>query len=53
MIRSVGIRDRRYNVRKDSMIGELSDGFSRWVIESCVITPLLRGPAGPVPAAED
>ena len=42
MIRPLDIRDRRYNVRKDSMIGELSDGCLRWVIGSCVITPLPR-----------
>ena len=42
MIRSVDIRDRRYNVKKYFMIEELSDGCSRLVIGFCVITLLQR-----------
>ena len=37
-IRSVDIRDRRYNVRKDYTIGERSDAYSRWAIGLCAIT---------------
>ena len=42
MIRSVDIRTRQYSIRKDSMIGEWSDGCSLWGIGSCIITPLQR-----------
>ena len=42
MTRSVGIRGRQYGDRNGSMIGELSDGCSRWVIGPYVITHRRR-----------
>ena len=35
-------RDRRYNARKDYVIGELSDGCLPWGIGFCIITPRQR-----------
>ena len=42
MTRSVGIQGRQYSDRNGSMITELSDGCSRWVIGSYVITHRRR-----------
>ena len=41
-MRSVDIRDMRYDARRDYMIVELSDGCFPWVIGFCVITPRRR-----------